>query len=154
MKLLIGILTSLILNAAPALCQNEDFPDSAARREAAALLLDAMQTERAHLAHADQVVQRFRSSGTADTSSALASTVQELFDGQLSWQALKPDYIELYAATFTADELRRLAAFYRTPLGQKLAMAAPALSEGSMRIAEDRLAGQLPLLLERMNLNR
>src|SRR5690606_3617753 len=36
----------------------------------------------------------------------------------LGWEALRSDMIRLYAAAFTEDELREIAAFYRTPTGQ------------------------------------
>lgn len=37
----------------------------------------------------------------------------------LSWEALAPQVIDVYAANFTEEELREMTAFYRSPTGQK-----------------------------------
>jgi uncharacterized protein len=42
--------------------------------------------------------------------------------------------VPLYTSRFSLDELQALSAFYRTPLGQKLAAAMPAVSADGMKI--------------------
>jgi hypothetical protein len=37
------------------------------------------------------------------------------------WNELKQPIIQIYAETYTISELKQLAAFYKTPLGQKMA---------------------------------
>jgi hypothetical protein len=53
--------------------------------------------------------------------------LRDFFARYLSWDMLKDPYAELYANTFTEAELREMTAFYRTPVGQKLARSSPAL---------------------------
>src|SRR5262249_50799294 len=52
----------------------------------------------------------------------------------------------LYARTFTADELREVAAFYRGPTGQKFVEKMPAIMQESMMIGQrfgQAVAGEL-----------
>jgi uncharacterized protein len=39
----------------------------------------------------------------------------------LLWDAIKDDLIALYAKEYTAEEMRELTAFYKTPIGKKIA---------------------------------
>lgn len=45
----------------------------------------------------------------------------QFFAKYLSYDALKQGYADIYLDMFTIDELRKLTAIYRTPLGRKLA---------------------------------
>ncbi len=45
----------------------------------------------------------------------------QFFAKYLSYDALKQGYADIYLDMFTVDELRKLTAIYRTPLGRKLA---------------------------------
>ncbi len=45
----------------------------------------------------------------------------DFFAKYLSYEALKQGYADIYLDMFTVDELRKLTAIYRTPLGRKLA---------------------------------
>lgn len=49
------------------------------------------------------------------------------FDDFLTWEAVHDDYVRLHMARFTEAELRELAAFYRTPLGRRMAEESAAL---------------------------
>jgi hypothetical protein len=57
----------------------------------------------------------------------------------LRWADLKEDFIRLYARTYTEPETRELAAFYRTPLGQKSLRVQPQLGAEVRRITQARL---------------
>ena len=37
----------------------------------------------------------------------------------MTWDAMKPELIKLYTETYTEPEMKELAAFYKTPVGQK-----------------------------------
>jgi uncharacterized protein len=43
----------------------------------------------------------------------------------------------VYATTFTADELRQIETFYRSPAGQKLLQKSPAITEQVMQVGRD-----------------
>jgi len=63
---------------------------------------------------------------------ALAPTMMEMLNARMPElvAALAP----VYAGNFTADELRQLTAFFRTPVGQKYLQKAPALVQEAMTI--------------------
>jgi uncharacterized protein len=42
----------------------------------------------------------------------------------------------VYARNFTADELRQVTAFYRTPVGQKMLEKLPAITQESMTVGQ------------------
>ena len=45
--------------------------------------------------------------------------------------------VQVYARHFSADELRQLTTFYRTPVGQKVLQTLPAVSQESMAIGQN-----------------
>ena len=54
---------------------------------------------------------------------ALASfgdVFEEFFEKYVTWEAMKPELVKVYAGAFTESEVRDLIAFYRTPVGRKL----------------------------------
>ncbi|HEX8673088.1 MAG TPA: DUF2059 domain-containing protein [Longimicrobium sp.] len=57
----------------------------------------------------------------------------------LRWPELKEDFIRAYARTYTEAEARELAAFYRTPVGQKSLRVQSQLVGEVRRITQDRL---------------
>jgi hypothetical protein len=57
----------------------------------------------------------------------------------LRWPELKEDFIRVYARTYTEAEARQLAAFYRTPVGQKSLRVQSQLVGEVRRITQERL---------------
>lgn len=57
----------------------------------------------------------------------------------MSWKSLEADFLALYVETFTAQELRDIADFYRTPTGQKALTTLPELSERGAQIGQQRV---------------
>jgi hypothetical protein len=72
----------------------------------------------------------------------------------LTWDAMRPNVVQLYAETFTEAELRAITAFYRTPAGQKSVRAMPELMRRGAEIGDAILqahAAELEaMLLQRM----
>lgn len=60
--------------------------------------------------------------------------MSEFVDKYLTWQAMKPDLIQLYAESFSEQELRELIAFYKTPTGQKTIALLPDLTRKGAEI--------------------
>ena len=52
----------------------------------------------------------------------------------MTWQAMAPELTKLYAANFTEEELKAMAAFYRTPAGKKTLGKLPELTQRSAMI--------------------
>jgi len=57
----------------------------------------------------------------------------------LRWPELKEDFVRVYARTYTEEEARQLAAFYRTPVGQKSLRVQGQLVGEVRRITQERL---------------
>jgi hypothetical protein len=63
---------------------------------------------------------------------------------QFSWEALKPQYVAVYTAVFTDQDVRQLIRLYRSPLGQRLLAATPRLINASGEIISAKMAIVLP----------
>jgi hypothetical protein len=57
----------------------------------------------------------------------------------LGWDAVKQDVANLYAQYFTVDDLEQLIKFYSTPVGQKMLLITPELTQKSMAIGSQRV---------------
>ena len=53
----------------------------------------------------------------------------------MTWQVFGPRYLALYAASFTADELRQMNAFDETPVGRKALTLMPEMTRRSVLLA-------------------
>jgi hypothetical protein len=60
------------------------------------------------------------------------------------------EMVPLYANNFTIDELRQLAAFYQSPLGQKMLMRTPKIMGESMAISNKLLAPRMQNMMAQM----
>lgn len=63
----------------------------------------------------------------------------DFFKKYMSWDALKDDMAKIYAEEFTVDELHGLTAFYKTPLGQKLASKQTILMTKGAELGQKRV---------------
>lgn len=83
--------------------------------------------------------------------------MRTFFARYMSWAELKDDYAALYAEAFTEAELRELTAFYRSPLGQKVATTTPQLMARAASLGEKAVQAHLPelqrMIMERMQQN-
>ena len=68
----------------------------------------------------------------------------------LGWEALRDDLTRLYAAAFTEGELHEIAAFYRTPTGQKAVAMMPTLMTEGMQLGQRAVQEQMPELERRI----
>ena len=68
----------------------------------------------------------------------------------LSWEGVKEDYVKIYIAVFTEEEIRALINFYQSPIGQKLVSKQPELMEKSMELSQKRFMEIMPRLMSLM----
>lgn len=61
----------------------------------------------------------------------------------MSYESLKPDFINLYAEAFTAKELRNINAFYKTPTGKKAIALMPQLMGKGAQIGAARVQNNI-----------
>jgi hypothetical protein len=76
-------------------------------------------------------------------------------DFQAAMTKMFPSYQEhvdltagLLAKYYTADELKELAAFYRTPLGQKSIRVMPEVMRDAMGMLNERMQHEMPKLIQ------
>jgi len=72
--------------------------------------------------------------------------MHDFFAKYMSYEALKPQLIEAYAAEFTATELNEAADFYETPTGKKLLAKLPVLMAKGAEIGIAAVQGHVPEL--------
>lgn len=63
----------------------------------------------------------------------------EFFATYMSWNSLEEEVTELYAESFTADEIYEIIKFYETPVGQKALRLMPELSARGAEIGQRRV---------------
>jgi len=64
---------------------------------------------------------------------------ERFYRKHLSFASLKHEFVRMYVATFTADELRQLADFYATPIGQKAITTMPQLMNQGAQLGMSRV---------------
>lgn len=67
------------------------------------------------------------------------AAVQKVVEKYLSWEKLKPDYMQIFAETFSEQELDDLIAFYRTPSGRALVEKTPAMMEKTNLVVQRKM---------------
>jgi uncharacterized protein len=70
--------------------------------------------------------------------------VLQLLQDSLSWEKLKPKMIEIYAATFTEEEIDGILNFYKSPAGQAMLQKMPQLVQRSMAMTQQMAQDLLP----------
>jgi hypothetical protein len=124
-----ALLLALTLGAAaPAAAQDP------LRHELALQLLEALHTPQQLQASVDAML----SSQLGDNAEAraLEPVMRRFFARYFTWDALRDSYADIYAAELSAGDLRDLAAFFRTPVGQRYAAASPRLLQASAALGE------------------
>jgi len=79
-----------------------------------------------------------------------ADVIRKFYQETMDWSVLGPEFVRLYAETFTEAELREITAFYRTPIGAKMLEKLPQVMARSNQIATARLQEAMPRLMERL----
>lgn len=67
-----------------------------------------------------------------------------LMTAHMSWLTMKPIYVAMYDETFTADELRPLVAFFKSPAGQAYVDKMPSLVGNTMKHMQQVVAEMMP----------
>lgn len=125
--------SALAQQAAPAAATADSTPPDSARLALARQLMDAMQVGPAMLHGLEMGIA---------TQKAMHPNIPEVFWQNFDERAKRemPTFVDsvapIYAARFSAQELRELIAFYHTPVGHHLAVVNGPLSEELMRAGQ------------------
>ena len=69
----------------------------------------------------------------------LKDVMTKFFDKYMGWESIKKDIAKIYMKNFTDDEIKELIAFYKTPIGQKVATLVPVIGVEAAMIGEQRV---------------
>ena len=72
------------------------------------------------------------------------------WENDIDQEAIITDYKKLYADTFSAEELAELELFYQTPLGKKMLLTMPELTQKGMQIGMTAAQAKQPELMAKM----
>lgn len=75
----------------------------------------------------------------------LHARTSDILRRSLSWEEMRPLYIDVYKKTFTREDVRAMARFYESPAGKSLLDKTPALMQNLMGAVQQKV---LPLLEE------
>ena len=106
--------------------------DSASTHQAAEELVRTMHLGEQMRAMVPALIENFSAMRPQDPK--LRQIMQQFFDTWFTAAELEPRIIEIYADTFTEQELKQYVRFYKTPAGQKLLEKSPELSARGMEI--------------------
>ncbi|MGD0446245.1 MAG: DUF2059 domain-containing protein [Edaphobacter sp.] len=70
----------------------------------------------------------------------------ELIKSQMGWQALEPDYVDIYAKNFTDEQLDAILVFYKSPAGIALVDKLPTLTAEGAQLAQAKIVALQPQL--------
>ena len=73
----------------------------------------------------------------------IKSKIKAFYEKNIGWQSISDDIAKLYAKHYTADELKKLTEFYKTPLGQKTLKVSPTLAMEGQKLTQERLTSHL-----------
>lgn len=81
---------------------------------------------------------------------ALAKMIVVISD-VISWEKLRPAYVDLYASAYSEEEVDGILAFYKSPVGQALLAKTPELITKSSAIVNGRMQELGPKMREVMD---
>ena len=91
------------------------------------------QVEKSQRDMLDQVLQEEKMSPEERAKlDAMFAKMSKTLQAAMSWEKLRPVYHRIYMASFEAQDVDAIIAFYRTPAGQRLIERTPALIQNTM----------------------
>lgn len=125
---------------------------SATHEAAAAELFEVIQLEDQATATLAAVLAN--GAGPEEYRGTIAAALSEFFDTYMTWDVVRPMYLRIYMEVYTEQELRELAAFYRTPLGTKTIQEAARMTrltvEASTHLIEEHREHLQRIVMRRM----
>ena len=81
---------------------------------------------------------------------AVVATLQGVINDPGMIDEIITESVPLYARTYSADELKQIAAFYRTPIGAKMLATMPKLTAESMQIGQQIAARRIGPAMQKL----
>ena|ERR1700676_488942 len=74
----------------------------------------------------------------------IQNKIMDVVKAHISWEKMRPQYVKLYAETFTDEEVNGMLAFYESPAGRAMLEKMPALVTKIMEVAQGQMKDVLP----------
>ena len=74
----------------------------------------------------------------------MQAKILDLVKARISWDKLRPAYVQVYSETFSDDEITGILAFYETPTGRAMLAKTPTLISKSMRVVQAQMGDLTP----------
>ncbi len=136
----IAVVPLLVLFAA-AHCDAQTQSDAEKHLAAANELLIAMQVDKTYSESMDRIIDLQQKQNPM--LEPYRSVFRKFFERYMNWESLKVPIADAYMQEFSTSELIELAAFYRTPLGQKVGLSQPKLIGRTAEIGMQRVQEHL-----------
>ena len=69
----------------------------------------------------------------------LKDVFEDFFNKYMSWDSIKDEMIKIYAEEFTVAEIKQITEFYKTPVGEKLALKMPILAKKGAEVGQKKV---------------
>lgn len=87
------------------------------------------------------------------TIPGMMASIKKMFDDPQLLDELERETTAIYARNYTADEMRELRAFYRSPVGAKMLATMPKVMQESMAISQKIIMPRMGKVVEEMTAN-
>jgi len=104
-------------------------------------LLNSMDVEKTMTASMSQMIDIQLQQNP--TLAPFKLVMMKFFKKHMSWDGLKPEFIQIYSKAFTASELRDINAFYATDTGKKTIQKMPILMAQGAQIGAARVQANI-----------
>ena len=74
----------------------------------------------------------------------MQNKILDLVKARISWDKLRPAYVQAYSETFSEEEISGILAFYETPTGSAMLAKTPTLISKSMSIVRAQMGDLTP----------
>jgi uncharacterized protein len=115
-------------------------------RSAVKQLLRIMNVEKTIIQATDIIFDNF--SRNTPNFSQNEDLIRKYFSKYFTYDALEDEYVDIYCAEFTEEEIINLSEFYSTDLGKKLIIKLPVLLTKSSELGEKTVKEFLPALIK------
>lgn len=106
-------------------------------------MLKSIQQEMEQMVESPAGMQQMTPAQKKLTQDYLAQSMA-VVNHDLGWTALEPEYVKLYANTYSESEIDGILAFYKSPAGQAMLAKSPQLTQGAMQIVHSKMGAFQP----------
>ena len=151
MKRWIAVLVVMLVMAPCGARADEASKQAKARDLFATMHMDHMLDQMMHSIQGEVEAMAQSMPGAQQMTAHQKQLTQEFMDKSMKvvndsvgWTALEPEYVKLYASTYSEAEIDGILAFYKSPVGQAMLAKTPQLSTSGMQIVRSRMGDFQP----------